>query len=186
MSVRLVSLLKRGGIAIVPTDTLYGIVARAFDRKAVRRLYAIRRKTPKKPFIVLISSTKELATFGIRPNAASLRFLSRVWPGKVSVILHCPSKKFAYLHLGTRTLAFRLPKSRRLIELLKKTGPLVAPSANPEGEKPAQTMSQAKKYFARAVDAYQGAGKKMTGTASTVISLLGSVPKVLRQGAIRV
>lgn len=182
----LATTLKVGGLAVIPTDTIYGIVAKARDPKAVARLYAIRRKTPQKPFIILIASVEDVALFGVKRNAAALRFLKTVWPGKVSVVLSCKNKKFSYLHLGTKTLAFRLPKSKKLISLIKKTGPLVAPSANPEGERPAETISEAKKYFGESVDIYISASEKFSGKPSTLVSLLGDEPKVLRKGAVKV
>lgn len=182
----LISILKRGGIAVIPTDTIYGIVARAFDRKAVRRLYRLRRTTAKKPFIILISSVKDLATFGVTTNTAASRFLQRVWPGRVSVILPCKGKEFAYLHLDTQTLAFRMPRPRWLRVLLKKTGPLVAPSANPEGETPAETITRARRYFGDHIDAYVSAGR-LIRNPSTLVSLLRTgAPRVLRLGSVRI
>ena len=179
-------ILNDGGIAVIPTDTIYGVVAKARDRKAVTRLYALRRKTPNKPFIILISSVKDLAQFGIRPDRKTAEFLTSVWPGKVSVILPCLGKTFSYLHLGTATLAFRLPKSKSLLALLKETGPLVAPSANREGEKPAETIAEAKKYFGDEVDLYIGGNKKMRGKPSTLVSLVTGTPVVLREGAVKI
>ncbi|MSU55885.1 MAG: threonylcarbamoyl-AMP synthase [Candidatus Taylorbacteria bacterium] len=181
----LINLLKKGGIGVIPTDTIYGVVVRALDKKAVKKLYALRRKTPEKPFIVLISSITELAGFAITPTPAVSRFLKTVWPGKVSVIFPCKAKKFSYLHLGTNTLAFRLPKSKKLQTLLKKTGPLLAPSANPEGEKPAETIAEAKKYFGEKIDVYVSAGR-LRGKPSTLVSFLGDSPKVLRAGAVKI
>ena len=181
MSAHLTSILKHGGIAVIPTDTLYGIVARALDKKVVQRLYRIRRKTPKKPFIILISSREDLTAFGVKPNAAASGFLRCVWPGKVSVILHCTGKKYSYLHLGTKTLAFRLPQSRKLRALLKKTGPLVAPSANEEGKPPARTIVEARKYFGNRVDLYVNG--RTTRAPSTLVSLLSGTPQVIRAGA---
>lgn len=175
-------MLKRGGLAVIPTDTLYGIVVRALDRKAVKQLYRLRRHTPHKPFIILISSREDLAAFGIQPTAAASRFLQRVWPGKVSVILPCTGKKFSYLHLGTKTLAFRLPQSRRVRSLLKKTGPLVAPSANTEGKRPAETVAQAKEYFGDAVRVYISAGR-LKGKPSALVSLVSSGAKIVRKGS---
>ncbi|MEK7208199.1 MAG: L-threonylcarbamoyladenylate synthase [Patescibacteria group bacterium] len=185
MSLSLVSVLRQGGIAVIRTDTLLGIVARSFDRRAVRRLYALRRKTPKKPFIILISSVEELAAFGVKPNAAQLGFLKKVWPGKVSVILSVPPKKFRYLHRGTNSLAFRVPKLRSLRALLARTGPLVAPSANLEGEKPAETLVEAKRYFGKRVTLYVGARRRVRGKPSALVSLLGARPKVLRRNEVR-
>jgi L-threonylcarbamoyladenylate synthase len=182
MRTQLVSALKRGGVAVIPTDTVYGIIARARDRRAVARLYALRRKTPEKPFIILVDSVARLREFGIRLTAERRTFLGRVWPGKVSVILPCKSKKFSYLHLGTKSLAFRLPKSRQLQTLLKQTGPLVAPSANPEGKKPAETIQEAKRYFWDKVDIYMSAPKKSKAEPSTLVSLTGTRPLIIRRG----
>lgn len=182
----LAAVLNDGGIAVIPTDTLYGIVARALDKKAVGRLYSLRRETPKKPFIILLASLKETAAFGIRPNAAQKRFLKTVWPGKVSVIFQCKAKRFSYLHLGTKSLAFRVPKPNNLREFLKKTGPLAAPSANPEGEKPAETIAEAKKYFGDKAEVYLSARRRVRSKPSTVVSLLGPTPKMLRQGSVKI
>lgn len=61
----IVSILKSGGVGILPTDTLYGLVASAFDEKAAERIYELRKRTPDKPMIILISSLEDLKTFGI-------------------------------------------------------------------------------------------------------------------------
>ena len=176
--------LKKGDIAVIPTDTVYGIVAQAFDRSAVERLYELRRKTPQKPFIILIDHIERLQEFEIVLTPAQETFLMNVWPGKVSVILSCASKSFSYLHLGTQTLAFRFPDSKPLLDLISKTGPLVAPSANPEGEKLAQTIEDARRYFGDKVSIYVDAGEPYTGKPSTLVSLLNDAPFVLRQGTV--
>ena len=144
---QLVELLQNGAVGVLPTDTLYGIVAQAGNKEAVERVYALRKRSPEKPCIVLISSIADLSQFTIRPSDRIREVLSRLWPGPVSIILPCTAKKFEYLHRGTKTLAFRLPKSAPLRSLLAKTGPLIAPSANPEGEKPAYTITSVRKYF---------------------------------------
>ncbi len=181
-----VLLLKRGGLGVLPTDTLYGVVAVARNREAVSRLYRLRRKTPQKPFIMLIGSIGELANFGIAPSLFEKETLKKVWPGKVSVVFPCKRKNLEYLHLGTQSLAFRLPKSAKLLALLKKTGPLLAPSANSEGKPPATTIAEAKNYFGSAVDFYVSAGKKMPGKPSTLISFEKGKVKILREGAVTV
>jgi len=85
--------------------------------------------------IILIASQNDLNKFEIELADWQKKILQKVWPGKVSLVLPCPSLKFSYLHRGQKTLAFRLPKDKKLIQLLKITGPLVAPSANKEGSK---------------------------------------------------
>ena len=181
-----IAVLKTGGIAVIPTDTVYGVVASARNRKAVKRLYRLRRKQPHKPFIVLISSILELQEFGITLTPVQTVFLKKIWPGKVSVILKVPHARFPYLHLGTKTLAFRLPRSRPLLRILRETGPLVAPSANPEGKKPAQTIKEARRYFGQKVATYVSANRRLQGKPSTLASLTGAKPKILREGSVLV
>lgn len=168
-----------GKITILPTDTLYGIVGQALDKKIVEKIYALKGRRPDKPFIILISSIKDLVLFGIRPSSTETQLVKKYWPGKVSVILPCPLKKFEYLHRGTKSLAFRLPKKKSLIEILKKTGPLVAPSANPEGQPPAKNITEARKYFGDKVDLYV-AGGKLAGKASKIIKLTDSKIEIIR------
>ncbi len=177
--------LRSGGIGILPTDTLYGIVGRAESKEAIARIYQVKQRNLKKPLIVLISSFLDLKKFGIKLGAEEKKRLERFWPGKVSVILPSASRKFSYLHRGRKSLAFRLPKKKRLLELIKKTGPLVAPSANPEGKPPAQTIKEARNYFGRKVDFYVSAGK-LKSPASTLIKLKGKRLSVLRSGQYRI
>ena len=80
------------------------------------------------------------------------KFLRANWPGPLSVILPAPGDEFKYLHRGANSLSFRLPDDNWLLNLLKKSGPLVAPSANIEGQAPAETIDQAVNYFDNKVD----------------------------------
>lgn len=171
--------IKNDGVGVILTDTLYGIIGSAFSKKVVERIYELKGRDENKPFIVLISDITDLKKFGIKITSAQKIFLSKVWPGPVSVILPCKNKKFEYLHRGTKSLAFRLPKKKKLQTLLKKTGPLVAPSANPQGLPPAETITQAKKYFGSKIDFSVSGGRKV-GKASTIISLLMGKPELIR------
>ena len=178
--------LRRGGVGVLPTDTLYGIVGSALNKRTVLRIYKLRKRNPKKPMIILIGSLADLKKFGISLPTTHYKLLTGLWPNAVSVILPCPVKKFAYLHRGTKTLAFRFPKPKWLRDLLKKTGPLVAPSANWEGHPPAATIREAKKYFADKVDMYIDAGR-CTGKPSTLVRITpAGEAVVLRRGAVRV
>jgi len=176
------ALLKRSGIGVMPTDTLYGLVGSAFSKKAVARIYRVRRRSLGKPFIILIASTAELKKFGISLGIGERGLLARLWPGKVSVVLPCRSACFKYLHRGVKSLAFRVPKDAVLRRLLTKTGPLAAPSVNPEGKKPAVNISAAKKYFGSRVDFYIGGGRRAS-RPSTLVALNGGKLKILRKGA---
>ena len=179
---KLETILKKSGVAVIPTDTIYGIVGSALSKKTVERIYELKGRDDGKPCITLISSYADLKKFGVVLTPSQKKILSRAWPGPVSVILPCTQKKFEYLHRGTKSLAFRMPKTKKLQDLLKKTGPLIAPSANLQGAQPAETIAEAKAYFGDTIDIYSSGGRKK-GKPSTLISLLDNKVVVLRQGA---
>ncbi len=181
------SIIKKSGVTIIPTDTLYGIVASAFSKKAVARIYMLKGRDKSKPCIVLISSISDLNKFGVAVTQEQKKFLASVWPGKVSVILPCPSNRFKYLHRGTKTIAFRMIGSRNgnLYGLLKKVGPLVAPSANPQGRLPTKSMWEAKEYFGDKVDIY-ACGHTKASKPSTLIEYKKGKWNVLRQGVVQI
>lgn len=182
---KLALLLKEGIIAVMPTDTIYGICGNALKRKVVERIYKLRRRNPQKPMIILISSFDDLKTFGIYPTKQELEILNQIWPGNISVILSIKDKnklkELEYLHRGTKTLALRLPRPKWLINILKISGPLVAPSANWEGFEPAKTINEAKKYFGNKV-IYFDRGK-ISGKPSTLLKLENNKISVLRKGS---
>jgi len=173
--------IKNGAVGVLPTDTLYGIVGQAESKKAVEKIYNLKERNSQKPFIILIGAFLDLQKFEIRLDEKTKKFLDQIWPGKVSVILPCESKKFEYLHRGKKSLAFRLPAAKNLIKLLQKTGPLVAPSANPEGQKPAETIKEVKKYFGEEVDFYV-AGGRLKGVPSTMVEIKKGKIDLIREG----
>jgi L-threonylcarbamoyladenylate synthase len=184
-SQNLVGLLKKGKIVVLPTDTLYGIHTPASNKESVEKVYEIRGRAPEKPFIILIGSIEQLKLFNIEVDTEAEKILNKYWPGKVSIILPCPEEKFAYLHRGTKTLAFRLPNKTDLIDLLKQTGPLITTSVNPEGLEPAKTIEECKKYFGEEIDFYVDEGK-LDSLPSTLISISGGKITVLRQGEVKI
>ncbi len=177
--------LAQGGIVVMPTDTIFGMVARAEDEFAVKKLYRLRKRNPKKPFIILIQSLADAKKLGITLTEGDVHVLKKIWPGPVSVILPCPQKKMEYLHRGTKTLALRLPADVKLRGLIKKTGPLVAPSANHEGGKPATKLSEAFGYFGNEADVYIK-GKTKTAKPSTLVMLKDGLFTILRQGQAKI
>ncbi|MBW3538464.1 threonylcarbamoyl-AMP synthase [Candidatus Parcubacteria bacterium] len=171
--------ITSGELAVIPSDTIYGVVAQAFNPRAVERLYRLKRRHPAKPSIILIGDARDLAKFGISLEGGRLEALSRWWPGRVSVVLPCLGQELAYLHRGTFSLAFRVPDKPELSRLIAKTGPLVAPSANPEGSPPAATVAEAKAYFGSAAACYVDGGE-VQGKPSKVIKIEDGRVRVLR------
>lgn len=182
---KVIQILKLGKIAVIPTDTIYGIVGSALNPETVERIYALRKRSLDKPMIILISSISDLEKFNINLNDFQKNFLKKHWPNPLSVVLPCEGDRFKYLHRGTNSLAFRMPDNEQLLKLLKESGPLVAPSANFEGEKPAENILEAKNYFANYVDLYIDGGI-IHSKASTLIELKGDSVKILRQGIFKI
>ena len=179
---KIASIIKRGGVGVLPTDTFYGIVGSARIPQAVERIYALRKRDRKKPCIILIPSLNSLEEFGIYTSDARKKTLQKLGPGPISVIFPCGSKKYQYLHRGKKTLAFRIPRKVDLRKLLQRTGPLVAPSANIAGKPPARSLSQAKAYFKSSLDFYV-AGEKQKSQHSTLILFKGRNIEIKRKGA---
>lgn len=165
----LVKILIGGGVVVMPTDTLYGIVGRADNKDVVSRIYETRKRAPSKPCIILISNIDDLSKFSVNVSEEQKNKIKE-FVEHTSFILDCPNDSFEYLHRGTKTLAFRLPVNHELQDLLKKTGPLIAPSANLEGMPPAENISEAQKYFGDSVDLYMDGGT-IKGKASRIIKL---------------
>lgn len=180
----LVETILFGGLVVMPTDTVFGIVASAFNKKTVERLYEVRGRDENKPCIILCAELSDLDKFDIKLNDFQKSVLGKVWPNSVSVVVDCPSPFLEYLHRGLKTLAFRIPKSLELRETLRKTGPILAPSANPQGKPVAKNLEEAKIYFGQKVDLYVDG--EVGDKASTLISFEGNELRILREGAVDV
>ncbi len=172
---KIAAIIKSGGIGVMPTDTIYGIVGSALSKKAVNRVYRLRHRKHNKPMIILIGDVVDLGLFGMSTDKDFLKMLGWFWPGKVSVVLQVAkrpalSAKLRYLHRDGGSLAFRLPKPIWLRRLLKKTGPLVAPSANIAGHPAAKTIREAKLCFSDKVDFYLDA-EPLASSPSTILKI---------------
>lgn len=126
--------LKNGGVGVIPTDTIYGIVALVRFKDSVERIYNIKGRHSGKPFIFLISDVSQLSHLGIHANEKQLAAARKQWPGPVSVILPCPEPTLQYAHRGMDTLAVRLPRPAWLKEIISQVGPIAATSANLAGQ----------------------------------------------------
>jgi L-threonylcarbamoyladenylate synthase len=179
------AVIKNGGIAVIPTDTIYAIVASASNKAAVERVYKLRKRTSSKPMILMVSSKQQIIDMGIKLNERAREIMGKLWPAPLSIVVDAPDQNLNYLHRGKKTLAFRMPDNEFLKKVLEVTGPIVAPSANLEGEKPALDIEDAKKYFKDTVPLYVDAGV-LQSKPSTVAKLEDSKLKVLREGAAKI
>jgi L-threonylcarbamoyladenylate synthase len=175
-------LLQPGVIGVVPTDTVYGVVARAADSAAVARLYELKKREGK-PGTIVAASIDQLVELGIKRSY--LKAVEQFWPGPVSVVIPC-GPELEYLHMGKRSLAVRIPANAKLQKLLAQTGALLTSSANHPGEPTATTLDQAQKYFGGEVDFYIEGGDLSGHAPSTVIRIIDDAIEILREGAVKI
>jgi L-threonylcarbamoyladenylate synthase len=175
-------LLQPGAVGVMPTDTLYGVVARAQDTTAVERMYRVKSRE-NKPGTLIAANIEQLVELGIKR-----RYLTAVeqwWPGAISVVIPC-GEELAYLHRGKRSLAVRIPDNTELRELLGRTGPLATTSANHPGQPPANTAEEARSYFGDTVDFYVDGGNLSGNEPSTVVRIVDDAIEILRPGAVKI
>lgn len=170
-------------VIVLPTDTVYGLVAKAADKPAVERLYALKERVHK-PGTVVAADIEQLVDLGI--TRRYLKSVEQYWPGPVSVIIPVSNPKLDYLTSGVHSLAVRLPDNKPLLALLKQTGPLMTTSANLPGRPVASTIDQARAYFHDQVDAYIDVGPLEGHQPSTIIRVIDDAVEVVRQGAIEI
>lgn len=179
-----VNAVKSSRLVVLPTDTLYGLGADAFDNDAVARLLKTKKRGPDMPVPVLVGSW-DTARGLVHSYDAQLRTLIEAfWPGALSIVV--PQAPSLMWNLGdTRgTVMLRMPLHPVAIELLRETGPMAVSSANISGQPPATTAAMAKEQLGTAVSAYLDGGECTEGVASSIIDLSGPAPKLLREGGI--
>jgi len=173
--------VKREEIICSPTDTLYGLLGSSLSKTVFRELYRLKNRDPKKPLIVLFNSLERAEELGVYFPKGVKEKLLKVFPERLTVVL--PLKENSPLReiTGREDVAVRVPKDEFLLKVIELSHPLFAPSANPEGKKPAENCSECYSYFKEGISlCVEG---KPYGKPSTLISLLNGEPKLLREGA---
>jgi L-threonylcarbamoyladenylate synthase len=174
--------LRGGGLAVVPTDTLYGLSARADDEAAVQRLASVKRRPAGLPISVMVSSTEEIE--GIADLSEMARgFVRRTLPGPVTLIVPTrPGAPIAPALLHPNgTLGIRVPDHPVARELARRAGPITATSANRHGETPGRTLVEIRRALGRDVAAYVNLGPLPSGRPSELIDLTGDQPRRLQR-----
>lgn len=174
-----VQALAYGRVIILPTDTIYGLHAIAASAAAVEKLFLIKARDDRKPFVVLCDTVARLAELGVSLSHSQREFLSSVWPAPLTVIL--PLAVPIAASAGSRSLAIRIPALEGLRGLLARTGPLASTSVNRSGEAPCIDLKDLGPDFHTRIAGVVDAGRR-EGRPSTVLDLTGPTPRVVRQG----
>ena len=177
----IVQLLKSGAVGVIPTDTVYGLVAQATHQKAIERLYTLKhRDSP--PGTMIGASAKDFSELGF--SMEKLAHVQHYWPASLSVVVDATPLP-PYLKQDRGALPLRVPDNAELQQLLQATGPLMTTSANAHGEPTSVTARMAQHYFGDAVDFYVDGGDLSGRPPSTIIGL-GESDEIIvyRQGAV--
>jgi tRNA threonylcarbamoyl adenosine modification protein (Sua5/YciO/YrdC/YwlC family) len=173
-----------GQLVVLPTDTVYGVGADAFDAVAVADLLAAKGRGRDMPVPVLVGSWTTLHGIVTHIPDRTWSLIEAFWPGGLTLVVqHAPSLSWD-LGDARGTVAVRMPLHPVAIELLETTGPMAVSSANVSGRPPALTAAEAQQQLGDDVTVYLDGGPATTGVASTIVDVTGEVPKLLRAGAI--
>jgi L-threonylcarbamoyladenylate synthase len=180
-----VAAIRSGGLAIVPTDTVYGLAATPHDEAAVRRLYAAKGRGAQQPTALVASGLPQLLELLPELDGRPAAIARALLPGPYTLIVPNPAGRFPWL-AGTRpdAIGVRVPAVRGPgAEVLARVGALVATSANLPGGPDPRTLADVPDELRKAAAALVDGGE-LPGTPSTVIDVTGEEPVVLREGAV--
>lgn len=177
-----IQILQAGGVGVMPTDTVYGLVACASNPQAVTRMYELKHRDHK-PGTIIAASTDQLIQLGVDAN-----YIDRVkkwWPNPLSVETPL-GDTLNYLHQNTGRQGLRVVADETVRQILEQTGPLVTSSANHPGKPGSVTIDEAIAYFGDRVDFYVDGGDLSGRSPSTIIKISedGSID-IIRDGAVK-
>lgn len=169
--------LLSGGLVAFPTETVYGLGANLLDKKAIDRLYAVKKRPKDKPFTVHIAKKEDIERFAVDIPSIAYKFVDKFWPGPLTIILNSKDNK---------SVGLRMPNNVIAIALLNATQvPVVAPSANLFGEKPSKNAKEVLKSLDGFVDIVLDGGQVELGVESTIVDCRQDVYRVIREGAVK-
>ncbi len=178
-------LLQKGEVVAFPTDTLYGVGADAFDRFAVRRIFAVKERPPNKALPIFIYQLNDLNLVARPVPDWAWLLLQKFWPGALTVVLVKNPKLPDAVTAGQNTVAVRLPDHPVCLDLVIQVGrPLAVTSANLSGYPNPTTAQEVVEQLGARLPLILDGGPVPTTQASTIIDLSLSPPRLLRQGPI--
>ncbi|MDQ1685951.1 MAG: L-threonylcarbamoyladenylate synthase [Frankiaceae bacterium] len=176
--------IRRGELAVLPTDTVYGVATDAFSPTAIAALLNAKGRGRDMPVPVLVANQDMLHALVDTVPETAKQLIQSFWPGALTLVLKHTAHLAWDLGDSLGTVAVRMPDDALALELITQTGPLGVSSANRSGHPPATTMLDARLQLGASVSVYLDGGSRDEPTPSTIIDLTGDAPRVLREGAI--
>ena len=181
-----VAAARGGELIVLPTDTVYGIGADAFIPAAVTTMLAAKGRGRSMPPPVLVGTARAAAALVDDLGSFGQALIDEFWPGALTLVFRASPTLLWDLGDTKGTVALRMPLHAVALEVLKQTGPLAVSSANRTGQPPATTADEAQDQLGEAVSVYLDAGPCADNVPSTILDLTGTVPTLLRAGAVPV
>ena len=176
-----------GGLVAFPTETFYGLGARALDARSVRAVFALKGRPENRPLLVLVDSVRMLQEVVEEVSPVARALIARHWPGPLTLVFRAKAWVPTELTASTGTIGVRHPGLRVAEELVRALGePITAPSANPTDEPPPRTAEAVLAAFDGRIDMVVDGGTTAGGLPSTVVDVTVEPPRVIRQGAVTV
>jgi tRNA threonylcarbamoyl adenosine modification protein (Sua5/YciO/YrdC/YwlC family) len=176
--------VRGGRLAVLPTDTVYGIGADAFNVAGVTALLAAKRRGRDMPVGVLVGSWNSIDGLALIVPDTARELIRAFWPGAISLIVtQAPSLQWD-LGDARGTVMVRMPLHPVALEVLQAVGPMAVSSANVSGGSPALDAAEARNQLGESVDVYLDAGPAEQGAASTIVDLTGPAPRIVRAGPV--
>ena len=180
-----VEVLKKGGIVIFPTETVYGIGTNALCESSVKRIYEVKERPDEKPLSIMVSNKDEISKYAIIENEIEKKIIDSFMPGPITIILKKKEGVFDYISSGKDTIGIRIPNNNIMLKLLQKAEiPIVAPSANISGRPSGIIFENILKDFSGKVDVAINGGKCEISEPSTIVQIIDNEPIILREGKI--
>lgn len=176
--------LRTGQLVVLPTDTVYGVAADAFNPGGTGRIFAAKGRERSVPLPVLVHNPRQLAGLTTEVPEAAERLMAAYWPGPLTIVVASEPNLSWDLGEAQGTVAVRMPFDEVTIELIKAIGPLAVTSANRSGEPPAVTAAQAHDMLGEDVSVYLDGGERGGLMPSAIVDLTRAEPHVIRAGNI--
>ena len=181
-----VTAARAGELIVLPTDTVYGIGADAFIPAAVTTMLAAKGRGRNMPPPVLVGTARAAAALVDDLGAFGQDLIDEFWPGALTLVFRASPTLLWDLGDTKGTVALRMPLHSVALDVLKQTGPLAVSSANRHGQPSAVSADEAEQQLGEAVSIYLDGGPCTDNVPSTILDLTGTIPKVLRSGAVSV
>ncbi len=183
---KLVSVLSEGGVAVFPTDTVFGIGCRIDNEQAIQRVFAIKQRPLNQPMPILLSD-RDILTRYVNPIPSTAKLLmDKYWPGPLTLVMPVKQKTVTPLLVNQDGMAsFRIPNHELLRKVIEQVGmPITGTSANVHGSPSIANVIDLDKTVQSKVDCIF-AGKTNLGVESTVVAVSGQHVSILRESAIK-